>query len=416
MIGREFTRGILERAIQSGRLPHALQALKATGVIQQIRVVPEPAYRFKHVLTQEAALGSLLEHQRKELHGRVGEAIEARYGNELGDHVGRLSEHFSRAEQWSKAVRYAQLAAERAGALSQFGESLEILDRAQGWLLNLPDDAGRREMLTDLLFRQERLCETLGLRGRQQRIIDELVTLLAQSNEPAHLAEAYLRLGDLSTLLRRYDDAETALNHALRLRLELNDAVGQRNTLRSQGLLRWHQGRDDDALRCIEAALAIDRERGDVEAQVGDLTNLGSVLRGTGETEQAMAILEEALELSEEIEGLFLKRTFILHNLANVHRQLGDESRALEYLSQARTLTVEKRLPIQLSFHFTSTAHIYLRQGRVEESLELYREAVQLTRTARFVPGLAQTLRFLGEVLLGVGREARGTCATGRSG
>ncbi len=414
VIGREFTRGILERAMDSGRLPNALQALKATGVIQQIRVVPEPAYRFKHVLTQEAALGSLLEHQRKELHGRVGEAIEARYEEELDDHVGRLSEHFSHAEQWSKAVHYARLAAARAGALSQFAESLEILERAQGWLLHLPDDSGRREELTDILFRQERLCETLGLRGRQQRIIDELVALLAPSTEPAHLAEAYLRLGDLSTLLRRFEEAETALDHSLRLRRELGDAIGQRNTLRSLGLLRWHQGRDDDALRCIEDALTIDRERGDVEAEVGDLTNLGNVLKGTGEAARALVILEEALQLAEWLENgagggtgsdLSLKRTFILHNLANVHRELGDEARALEYLSQARTLTVEKRLPIQLSFHFTSTAHIYLRQGRVEESLALYREAVELTRRARFVPGLAQALRFLGEVLLGVGRE-----------
>ena len=114
MIGREFTRAVLERAMDAGRLPHALQTLKAAGVIQQVRVVPEPAYRFKHVLTQEAALGSLLEHQRKELHGRVGEAIESLYGTGLDEQVGRLVEHFSRAEQWPKAV-LLRAARRRAG-------------------------------------------------------------------------------------------------------------------------------------------------------------------------------------------------------------------------------------------------------------------------------------------------------------
>ena len=181
--------------MEAARLPHALNALKAAGVIQQIRVVPEPAYRFKHVLTQEAAAGSLLEHQRKELHGRVGEAIEAAYRETIDDHLGRLVEHFSRAEHWPKAVHYALLAAERAGALSQFAESLETLERAQSWLLRLPDDAERRDMLIDILFRQERLCETLGLRGRQQRIIDELVTLLEPSSEADRLAEAYVAPG-----------------------------------------------------------------------------------------------------------------------------------------------------------------------------------------------------------------------------
>ena len=414
VIGREFTRGILERATNPARLPQALQTLKSAGIIQQVRVVPEPTYRFKHGLTQQAALGSLLDHQRKELHGRVGEAIEARHERGLDEHLGRLVEHFSRAERWPSAVRYGRLAAERANDLSQFAESLELLERTQSWVFRLPDDAERREALVDILFRQERLCETLGLRGRQQRIIDELVAVLEPSREPARLAEAYLRQGDLSTLLRRFDEAEAALERSLKLRHELGDAIGRRNTLRSLGLLRWHQGRDEDALACIEGTLAIDRERGDLEAYVGDLTNLGGVLKGMGQTERARTTLEEALRLTDQAEtgaggstgtDLAHKLAYIFHNLANVHRELGDETTALQYLERARTLTSDKRLPIQLSYHFTSTAHIYLRQGRIEESLALYRDAVELTRRAQFAPGLAQALRFLGEVLAGLGRH-----------
>jgi tetratricopeptide (TPR) repeat protein/class 3 adenylate cyclase len=414
VVGREFTRGILERATNPARLPHALQTLKAAGIIQQVRVVPEPTYRFKHGLTQQAALGSLLDHQRKELHGRVGEAIEARHERGLDEYLGRLVEHFSRAERWPSAVHYALRAAARANDLSQFAESLEMLERTQSWLFRLPDDPERREVLIDILFRQERLCETLGLRGRQQRIIDELVALLEPSREPARLAEACLRQGDLNTLLRRFEEAEAALVRSLRLRDELGDAIGRRNTLRSLGLLRWHQGRDEEALACIEATLAIDRERGDLEAHVGDLANLGGVLKGMGYADRARATLEEALRLSAEADAgsdgragtdLAHKRAYILHNLANVHRELGDETTALEYLAQARTLTSDKRLPIQLSYHFTSTAHIYLRQGRIEESLTLYRDAVELTRRAQYAPGLAQALRFLGEVLAGLGRH-----------
>ena len=231
VVGREFTRGILERATNPVRLPQALQTLKTAGIIQQVRVVPEPTYRFKHGLTQQAALGSLLDHQRKELHGRVGEAIEARHERGLDEYLGRLVEHFSRAERWPRAVHYARLAAARANDLSQFAESLELLERTQSWLVRLPDDPERREALIDILFRQERLCETLGLRGRQQRIIDELVALLDPSREPARLAEACLRQGDLNTLLRRFVEAESALERSLGLRDELGDTIGRRNTL-----------------------------------------------------------------------------------------------------------------------------------------------------------------------------------------
>jgi serine/threonine protein kinase/tetratricopeptide (TPR) repeat protein len=414
VVGREFTRLILEQAMDPARLPHAIQALKAAGVIQQVRVVPEPTYRFKHVLTQEVASSSLLEHQRKELHGRVGAAIEAVYHDALDEHLTRLVDHFSRAEHWSKAVHYALLSAARFNALSQYPESLEILERAQSWLLRLPDDKERREAVVDILFRQERLCETLGLRARQERIIDELVGLLESSNQLDRLAEAYQRQGDLSTLLRRYDHAEAVLQKAIELDRRLGDPLAERNLLRSLGLLRWHQGKDQEALDFIEAALEIDREQGDCEGEVGDCSNLGIVLRGMGEPERGRIALEKALELSEDLASggpdafagdMFYKRAYILHSLANVYRELGDDDQALEYLAQARELTAEKRLPIQLSYHLTSTAHIYLRRGMVEQSLSLYREAVELTRKAKFVPGLAQALRFLGEVLHGLGRD-----------
>ena len=77
----------------------ALQSLKALGLIQQTHVVPDAGYRFKHILTQEVAYASLLEHQRRELHGRVGSRIEELGQDCIEDHLERLAHHFARAEQ-----------------------------------------------------------------------------------------------------------------------------------------------------------------------------------------------------------------------------------------------------------------------------------------------------------------------------
>ncbi|HEX2779412.1 MAG TPA: tetratricopeptide repeat protein, partial [Gemmatimonadaceae bacterium] len=398
-----------------GRLPNALEALKAAGLVQQTRVVPDAAYRFKHVLTQEVAYDGLLEHRRRELHGRVGAAIESIHADRLDEHLGRLAHHFSRAELWERAVRYGVQAADRAGALAQFSEALATLERARSWLTRLPDDTARRDTLTDILLRQERLCETLGLRERQQRIIDELVALLETTGDRAKLAEVYVRQGDLFTLLRQFEPAEAALERSLRLRRELGDPLGVRNTLRSLGLLRWHEGRDRDALPPVEEALRIDRALGDDLATVGDLSNLGYVLKGLGDLELASAYLLEGLALSDRIiatspdaavrADVELKQCYLLHNLANVSRELGDAERAREYLERAR-LRAGKRFPIQLSYHYTSLAHLQLQIGRIDEAVELYRAAVELTRQAGFVPGQVQSLRMLGEVLLGLGRRA----------
>jgi tetratricopeptide (TPR) repeat protein len=77
---------------------------------------------------------------------------------------------------------------------------------------------------------------------------------------------------------------------------------------------------------------------------------------------------------------------------------------ALEYLQRADDSARAHMLPIQRSFHLTSIAHIRLQEGRLDDSLRLYQEAVDLSRHARHAEGLAQSLRVLGEVLFALGR------------
>jgi tetratricopeptide (TPR) repeat protein/class 3 adenylate cyclase len=413
VVGREFTREILERtATDAAVLPQALATLKAAGVIQQTRLAPQAGYRFKHVLTQEVAYATLLEHQRRELHGTVGTTIEWLHGERIDEQLDRLAYHFSRAESWTRAVHYGLRSAARASTLAQFSEALQILERTQRWLARLPAGAERRNALIDILLQQERLCETLGQRTRQQNLIDELISLLRESSDRARLAEVYLRQGDLCTLLRRFAEAEDALGRSLQLRRELADPVGERNTLRSLGLLRWHEGRNEEALEFAERTLEIDRRRGDLAAVVGDLTNCGAILRALGEHEPARRALEEALAITEqasEADGgrsagdeLAMKSIYALQHLANIHRERGDRARALECLHRAGDLARRKRLPIQLAYHYTSMAHLYLQQGEVEESLRYYREAIDLSRRAKYASGLAHSLRIFGEVLTGL--------------
>jgi tetratricopeptide (TPR) repeat protein len=373
-------------------------------------VVPDAAYRFNHTLTQEVAYASLLERQRVEVHARVADAIERVYAPRLEEHYDRLADHFSRAGSWSKAVHYGVRAADRLAGLSAFTDALEQLERCEEWLGRIESGHDDRAVLVDVMLRQERLCETLGLRARQQQLIDRVIALLEGSDDPRLLAEAYLRQGDLFTLLRRFTDAERVLLESLRLRRAIGDSDAVRNTLRSLGLLRWHEDRPQEAIAFIEETLAIDRQRGDEHALVGDLSNLGAVLKSMGELERARATLEEALAVFDRPSASgstasLLRECYILHNLANVHRELGQVDAAVEYLQRARRITEREGLPIQVSYHFTSLAHVALQQGRVEDSLDFYRHAVDTARPARFTPGLSQSLRMLGEVLLGLGRE-----------
>lgn len=404
VIGRDFTRRLLTRVL-SGKMQRleALDTLRALGLIQQTHVLPEVTYRFKHVLVQEVAFESLLQHQRKDVHLRVGQAIEALHPNLINEQPDVLAHHFSRAEDWEKAAGYGLKAARRAHRLSQFSEALSALESAEKWLLKLPDDSTRQNKRVEMLLEQERLCEIMGLRRRQQELIDELLALLEAACDRAGLAEVYLRQGDVYTLLRRFETAEEALDTSLQLSRARSDEVGERNALRSLGLLRWHQERNEEALERVREALAIDRKRGNTDGVAGDLSNLGNIFKGMGNYQEALTHLEEALELTRASHNP-LKQGYVLHILANIYRALGNIDQAVAFFKEAIDVCTQHRLLVQQSFHLTSLAHTYLQQDDVAESLRLYEKAVALNRKVRHADGLAQSLRILGDLLLNLGR------------
>ena len=408
VVGRDFGRAVLERVLgRPAGLPGHLDRLKAAGLVQQIRVAPEATYRFKHSLIHEAAYASLLAHQRRSLHGATGRAIEQLFGERLDEQLESLARHFGHAEEWRDAVRYGMQAARRAANLNQFAEALDLLELVHGWLIRVPA-AEHQSDRADVLLLQERMCETLGLRDRQQGLIKEVIALQSPNGPSTRLAEAHLRQGDLLTLLGRFDGAAGALTSSLRMSRELADRDGERNALRSLGMLRWHEGRNEEALRFVEEAVALDRDREDVEALVGDLHNLGTILKSMKEYDRAIASLDEALyrciELADPIGEMYAT-----HAIANIHRELGDTERAREYHHRADGMVLAARKPVLRSFSLMALASIALEEGAPDEALGLYQDVIDICRKAHHAEGLAQALRARGEVLLGTGLASEGT-------
>ncbi|UCG76150.1 MAG: alpha/beta fold hydrolase [Gemmatimonadota bacterium] len=410
VIGREFSQAILERTLEDvSGLPEALHTLRERGLAHQIGVLPSATYRFAHAPVQEVAYDGLLRHRQKELHQKVAEAIEQLNAESLEPHFARLAFHYTAAGIGWKAVLYGQKAAERAEELSQFGDALDLLDQtldAAERLLS-PDD--KDELRLRILFKQERLCETLGLRERQQRICDQLIRLLEPSGPSERLSEAHLRKGDLFTLTRQHRDAERQLSSSLNVARQIGDRAAERNALRSIGLLRWHQERNEEAIALQEQALAIDRELGDAENMMLELSNLGNLYKGIGRHDEALRFLEEAVQVRERYEGentavLDAKLSYVLHNIGNIYRALGDNQKALQYINRAASHARGSLTAIQRSYHLMALANIRLQEGRIEETLELYREAVTVSRRAGSAEALAQGERVLGEVLIGLGR------------
>jgi predicted ATPase len=109
---------------------------------------------FKHALTQDVAYGSLLTPRRRELHRRIGEAIEELYADRLAEHYAVLAYHFARGEDWPRASEYFEQAAEHAAAAFAIHEAIALDDQALGALDRCGDDPAVTAKRADLHARK----------------------------------------------------------------------------------------------------------------------------------------------------------------------------------------------------------------------------------------------------------------------
>src|SRR3990170_3693965 len=220
VIGKEFALSLLERVsdLPPEGLARALDALKDAEFIYEQAIYPEVEYTFKHALTQEVAAQGLLAERRRELHGRVGEAIESLYAARVDEYVGALAHHFAQGGDCEKAARYLYLAGLRAGRLGALDEAKRLLEEARGRARELPAGAERDRRRMDVLKELAVLVWILvqeGWEDELEEIDEELTEVAASLGAFTELAWVY---SSRSTLLGFISGARGALSCAEKVR------------------------------------------------------------------------------------------------------------------------------------------------------------------------------------------------------
>jgi tetratricopeptide (TPR) repeat protein len=137
VIGRDFAFRILQTITgMKKELKSYLLNLQGLEFIYEKRLFPELEYIFKHALTQEVAYNSLLLKRRKEIHGKIGKAIEELYPERLEEFCEMLAYHFDQGQVWDKAVVYQVKAGVKTRqsfalqlAFQYFNRAKEILEK-----------------------------------------------------------------------------------------------------------------------------------------------------------------------------------------------------------------------------------------------------------------------------------------------
>jgi len=124
VIGRDFAYRVLKSITgMHEELKTYLLNLQGLEFIYEKRLFPELEYIFKHAIIQEVTYFSLLTARRKELHRRVGEAMEEHFGERLNEYSNIIGEHFLRGEDWERAYVHLNRAGDTAIRLYAHAEA-----------------------------------------------------------------------------------------------------------------------------------------------------------------------------------------------------------------------------------------------------------------------------------------------------
>jgi predicted ATPase/class 3 adenylate cyclase len=240
VLGREFPLGLVKHVIftPDDTLERGLWRLQAGEFICEQPAAGEVEYVFKHALTQEVAYNALLIERRKLLHERAGAALESMYAERLDDHLSDLARHYSRSDNFIKAVEYLGRVGQQAFQRAAYADAISSLSAAIALLQKLPESPERiqQELLLLLAIgaaligvrgntapeveaaysRARELCEHVGdppelfsalwglwlmhlLRGELRRayeLAEQLLPRAQSAHDPALLMYAHLALGN----------------------------------------------------------------------------------------------------------------------------------------------------------------------------------------------------------------------------
>jgi tetratricopeptide (TPR) repeat protein len=438
VIGRTFPTDLLGDVAGNGEIGSTLEHLARAQL-----VVPQTPdeWAFKHALIQEVTYETLLHRQRRELHRKIAEALEARAGDDPAA-LELLAEHYARAEAPEKAREYAVRAGDLAGQRMGFVEARERYATALR-LWGQGEETGRLDLLMKLgqaalvggdppgartafieaeagwravgdLHRAGAALATLGrvywVTGEIDRAIDALrsaIEVLEPEGPSPDLVRAFVWSSTQTMLEGKVDESRSLASRGLRMAEEL-DLVGARShLLNNLGVCECWAG-DPEGMERLRQALELAEEAGEAEAIGRAYINLPENMEEFGLRREAIDLCRRGRERMRSL-GSPAYEWFITSNQARQLAQLGRydeaESLAREALEHSRAM----RTPPGIVNAGHGLLIALTRRGRYEEAEAIRDEVVPPARRVGGGDFLGRTLVYVAEL-----EEAQGNAAAAR--
>jgi class 3 adenylate cyclase/tetratricopeptide (TPR) repeat protein len=392
VIGKDFSEPLLAAVAElpERELADALAVLRNAEFVHEVSLYPLAEYTFKHPLTQEVALGSLLGERRRALHAGVAKAIEA--GEEdLDEQAALLAHHWEAAGEVTPAARWHRRAAEWIAGRNA-AEASHHWQRVRALADEIPDEALAHE-----LGERSRLLiiELAWRRGISRKEADELLeegeAWAERQGDSLARARLYNAVGIAIALgLGEVRRARKLLEEAHRLASEAGDTVLTFTIELRLTLVSEYQGDARAQRRAVDAANAYDAPAmAEASALVGyDAPSfvtalLGQAAADEGRLAEGLEDLDRGMEMARAA-GATEVLGWVSSFAAHVALESGDLTRAARLARESREIAEQVESPVSRATSTHALARVLAAEGDHDAALAVAEQALEFcSRTSR---------------------------------
>jgi tetratricopeptide (TPR) repeat protein len=358
-----------------------LDTLEARGLIRLAALRPELEYLFRHALVQDAAYGSLLKQERRELHGRVGEALEALYPERKDELAPVLAMHFEQAGEADKAIDYFAAGAQHALRQNAIQEAYGAFDQAATLIEQEADESGLEPAEAARRRRRRAEVEVGRAEAGYSFVAPEVsfarLEQALQGVERVGDPELELRAQMLIALGRMQNGEPTtsppvkrALDRMVEIGTVLGDSTVKALPLFVTGLAKVFNGPVREGVAAIEEAIPLMEGR---EDSIGSAFARGALAIGyatLGEFDKATTAADEASAVAERRGDLIAKLDALIAQ-SMLQSIRGDLDRAVPTAQECVDTAEETGASACMVVSAWILGDAFHRQGRFQEAREV---------------------------------------------
>jgi len=414
-IGRAFSLDVLAGA--AGSEDQVIRALDELAVKGIVREHGPSTYDFTHDKLREVAYGAISAPQRRLLHRRVAQALEAAHAASLDTVSASLAAHYEQGGLFEAAIPHYLRACAVAQAVYANEEAVALIERGLSLLRSLP--ASNRRDGWELQF-QLALAPiyrvTKGFAAPAlERVLGRALELCDTVGSDAQRAQVLYGMQSLCVVQGRLEEVERLTDETARLFRKADGGEAPRSVFAMVAGARLQLGRFQNAVDLAEELLQTSDPHQLERLQESQGLNYAVIARAwqshalwcLGRPRAALVRGQEAVDLARELDQPF-NQTLAATYLALLQQLCGDDWTFRQQADVALDLATTFKAPYYQAWASVLVAYAHAVDDPVAERVSRMREAIEAFKSTGARLRLPYFLALLAEACLRAGQHDDG--------